>query len=47
MSALPAFEHTPLDSIAPTVARVRASFLSHQTRPLDYRILQLRKLYWG
>ncbi|KAF2683041.1 fatty aldehyde dehydrogenase [Lentithecium fluviatile CBS 122367] len=45
--ALPAFEHTPLDSIAATSARVRASFLSHKTRPLEFRLVQLRKLYWG
>ncbi|KAL6705034.1 Hexadecenal dehydrogenase [Coniothyrium glycines] len=44
---LPPFEHTPMDGIAPTCARVRASFLSHKTRPLEFRIQQLRKLYWA
>jgi beta-apo-4'-carotenal oxygenase len=47
MSQIPAFEHTPLDSIPSTVKRIKASFLSHKTRPLEYRIAQLRKLYWG
>ena len=47
MVELPPFEHTPLDNIAPTCAKVRASFLSHKTRPLEFRIQQLRKLYWG
>ncbi|RMZ67578.1 fatty aldehyde dehydrogenase [Pyrenophora seminiperda CCB06] len=41
------FEHTPMDDIAPTCAKVRASFLSHKTRSLEFRIQQLRKLYWG
>ncbi|KAF2264958.1 aldehyde dehydrogenase [Lojkania enalia] len=47
MSALPPFEHTPIDGILPTVNQIRASFLSHKTRPLEFRITQLRKLYWG
>ncbi|KAF2871640.1 Aldehyde/histidinol dehydrogenase [Massariosphaeria phaeospora] len=47
MSTLPAFEHTALDSIPTTAAQIRASFLSHKTRPLEFRIRQLRKLYWG
>ena len=36
-----------MDNIAPTCAKVRTSFLSHKTKPLEYRIQQLRKLYWG
>lgn len=47
MVDLPPFEHTPVDSIAPTAARVRTAFLSHKTRPLEFRIQQLRKLYWA
>jgi len=47
MATVPPFEHTPIDDIAPTCARVRASFLSHKTRPLEFRAQQLRKLYWG
>ncbi|CAN9458360.1 unnamed protein product [Alternaria alternata] len=47
MAELAPFEHTPMDDIAPTCAKVRASFLSHKTKPLEYRIQQLRKLYWG
>lgn len=44
---MPPFEHTPIDDIAPLCATVRASFLAHTTRPLEYRITQLRKLYWA
>lgn len=47
MAELAPFEHTPMDDIAPMCAKVRASFLSHKTKPLEYRIQQLRKLYWG
>ncbi|KAF2276589.1 aldehyde dehydrogenase [Westerdykella ornata] len=47
MVQLPAFEHTPIETIESTVNGIRASFLSHKTRPLEYRIQQLRKLYWG
>ncbi|KAF2846559.1 aldehyde dehydrogenase [Plenodomus tracheiphilus IPT5] len=43
----PLFEHTPIDDIASTCATIRASFLAHKTRPLEFRITQLRKLYWG
>jgi beta-apo-4'-carotenal oxygenase len=47
MAEMPGFEHTSMDDIAPKCAKVRASFLSHKTRPVEYRIRQLRKLYWG
>ena len=46
-SKIPPFEHTPMGDIAPTCAKVRATFLSHKTRPLEFRIQQLRKLYWA
>lgn len=47
MASLPPFEHTPHETIVATTSRVRASFLTHTTRPLEYRLVQLRKLYWG
>ncbi|KAF2743731.1 aldehyde dehydrogenase [Sporormia fimetaria CBS 119925] len=47
MSQLPPFENTPLETIASAGDEIRASFLSHKTRPLEYRIAQLRKLYWA
>jgi len=47
MAELPPFEHTPLDDIASTCATARATFLSHKTRPLAFRIQQLRRLYWA
>jgi beta-apo-4'-carotenal oxygenase len=47
MAELLPLEHTPADDIAPTCAKVRATFLTHKTKPLEFRIQQLRKLYWG
>ncbi|KAF2010795.1 aldehyde dehydrogenase [Aaosphaeria arxii CBS 175.79] len=47
MAQLPPFEHTSIDAIPSITAGIRASFLSHKTRPLEFRIQQLRKLYWG
>ena len=47
MAEIPPLEYTNLESI-PTIANgVRQAFLSHKSRPLEYRVQQLRKLYWG
>lgn len=47
MAQIPPLEYTPIDDIATTCAKVRATFLSHKTRPIEFRQQQLRKLYWG
>ncbi|KAF2665348.1 aldehyde dehydrogenase [Microthyrium microscopicum] len=47
MVSLPAFEHTPIDKIAGIYGKVQKSYLSHKTRGLEFRLAQLRKLYWG
>lgn len=44
---LPAFAPTPLDQIPSTVSRLRKTFLSQRTRPAEFRLKQLRKLYWA
>ncbi|KAF7547096.1 hypothetical protein G7Z17_g7959 [Cylindrodendrum hubeiense] len=46
-SAIPAFEHTPLDEIPAKVDRLRATFRTGRTKDIQFRIVQLRKLYWG
>ncbi|OCK81950.1 aldehyde dehydrogenase [Lepidopterella palustris CBS 459.81] len=47
MAKIPPFEHTALESI-PTIANsIRDTFKSHKTRSIEYRVQQLRKLYWG
>lgn len=43
---LPVFANTPVDDIPKLVAKVRNGFFSHKTRPVSYRLRQLRKLYW-
>ncbi|KAF2458630.1 Aldehyde/histidinol dehydrogenase [Lineolata rhizophorae] len=47
MDAIPQFEHTPLEGIPELARDARRTFLSHKTRPIEYRLVQLRKLYWG
>ncbi|TKA71161.1 hypothetical protein B0A49_05190 [Cryomyces minteri] len=47
MAELPAFNHTSLESIADISNTVRATFHTHKTRSVSYRLTQLRKLYWG
>jgi len=46
-SIIPAFETTPLESIADTCKSVRSVFRTHKTKKLEWRKVQLRKLYWG
>ncbi|KAI1006101.1 Beta-apo-4'-carotenal oxygenase [Podosphaera aphanis] len=41
------FEATPIDSISGIVNTCKASFRSQKTKSIEYRIHQLRKLYWG
>jgi beta-apo-4'-carotenal oxygenase len=47
MVALPPFKHTIEFAIPDISAKIRKSYLSHKTRPLEWRLTQLRKLYWG
>ncbi|KAL7623261.1 Hexadecenal dehydrogenase [Parahypoxylon ruwenzoriense] len=42
-----AFEATPIDSIAKIVATARESYQSQKTKDVEWRLVQLRKLYWG
>ncbi|KAI1443481.1 aldehyde dehydrogenase [Annulohypoxylon stygium] len=44
---IPAFEATPVDSIAKIAATARESYRSQRTKDLEWRLVQLRKLYWG
>ncbi|KAI9048502.1 hypothetical protein LZ554_007336 [Drepanopeziza brunnea f. sp. 'monogermtubi'] len=41
------FESTPVGSIPSTVNLCRTTFRSQKTKPIAYRLVQLRKLYWG
>ncbi|OJD21599.1 hypothetical protein ACJ73_07062 [Blastomyces percursus] len=44
---LPPFVPTPVEEIPSKVKRVRNTFYLHKTRPIEFRIQQLRKLYWA
>jgi beta-apo-4'-carotenal oxygenase len=41
------FEATPLDVISTSISTVRATYSSLRTKDIQYRLKQLRKLYWG
>ena len=44
---LPPFEKTPVQQISATVDRLRQTFFTTKTRDVEFRIKQLRKLYWA
>ncbi len=46
-SKIAPFEVTPLESIPSIYNLCRASYQSNRTKPIAYRLAQLRKLYWG
>ena len=47
MDDLPPFTATPVEDIPNIHQRVVDKFHSHTTRPIEYRLKQLRSLYWG
>ncbi|PWY88509.1 aldehyde dehydrogenase [Aspergillus heteromorphus CBS 117.55] len=44
---IPPIQYTPVEDVAARVARVRQTFHEHTTRDVEYRLVQLRKLYWA
>ena len=40
-------KYTPVESIPGIVNRVRTTFQSHKSKPIEFRRQQLAKLYWG
>lgn len=44
---LPDFRTTPIDDLSSTVERLRQTFWTGKTRDVQFRIKQLRKLYWA
>lgn len=47
MAAIPELQYTSVDAIPAIAKEVRLSFASQKTKPLEWRLTQLRKLYWG
>lgn len=46
-SASLAFEATPLDTVTSRLATLRQTYRSNRTKDLQFRLVQLRKLYWA
>jgi beta-apo-4'-carotenal oxygenase len=44
---IPEYRESSLEAIAPAVARVRQAFNAQTTKPVEFRLVQLRKLYWA
>lgn len=44
---IPAFTATPEASIPGIAKEKRLAFAAQTTKPLEWRLKQLRKLYWG
>jgi len=44
---IPEFEATALDVIPKLASNARSTFRSHKTKSLEWRLVQLRKLYWA
>jgi beta-apo-4'-carotenal oxygenase len=46
-SDIPQLQFTPIEDIQERASRLRKSFLEHKTRDVEFRLKQLRKLYWA
>ncbi|TGJ79078.1 hypothetical protein E0Z10_g9686 [Xylaria hypoxylon] len=44
---IPPFEATSLDDVARYALEARAAYASRKTKDVEWRLVQLRKLYWG
>lgn len=47
MEDVPPFTPTSITDIPPIHRRVTNKFHTHSTRPIEYRLKQLRAFYWG
>lgn len=45
--SIPDLEFTSLEDIPTRIAVTRKAFLEHKTRDVEFRLVQLRKLYWA
>lgn len=46
-SLIPDFQSTSLTTLSSIASTTRSTFRTHKTKPLSYRLHQLRKFYWG
>lgn len=47
MVNLPELQYTSLDEIPTRIATAQKAFLENKTRDVEFRLVQLRKLYWA
>lgn len=47
VSNLPTIQYTPIEEIQNRVSTLRKTFAEHKTRDVEFRLVQLRKLYWA
>lgn len=47
MSDIYNLQFSSLDSIREASSTARKAFLEHKTRDVEFRLVQLRKLYWA
>lgn len=44
---LPELQFTSLEEIPARISTAQKAFLEHKTRDVEFRLVQLRKLYWA
>lgn len=44
---IPQIQFTPIDDIQQRVAKLKKTFVERKTRSVEFRLVQLRKLYWA
>lgn len=47
VSNLPTIQYTPIEEIQNRASTLRKTFAEHKTRDVEFRLVQLRKLYWA
>lgn len=44
---IPQIEYTPIEDLQDRVSKLKKTFNEHKTRSVEFRLVQLRKLYWA
>lgn len=44
---IPELQYSPIEDIQSRISELRKSFAEHKTRDVEFRLVQLRKLYWA
>ena len=46
-TVVPELVETPVEDVSKGVAELKNTFYEGKTRPVEFRLVQLRKLYWA